>query len=471
VGLGDEKLWLCPSINDSANDISGNGNNGVYQNGMTTVADTGSGGSFAYDFDGVSDYISIDITSAFTAGGSYSISFWAYDAVGLPYWNAYPSVSGGTRDQFVYIQNTGTRLLAGQANQSVSYQISNSFHTANQWTHVTVTHDSTSGMLTSYKNGVQFASTAQTISSSSPTLAEIGRVAVWNGGAAEYSQSLVDDIRAFGRALTQSEITHLATSRGIEGPAPVGLGDEQLWLCPSINDSANDISGNGNNGVYQNGMGTVADTSNGGSLAYDFDGTGDYISNSSLDLRNLSAFSYSAWIYDTKSTNSGSTMFSFGKYGSVSYPDDIFFFQSSLLQLQVNNGQDGSASVSTGSFKNSWHHVAVVFDGAGSGNSGRLRLFVDGVEVSLTYAYTVPASTSAISPFETRIGSYTGFPNTTYFQGKQDDVRVYTRAITQAEITHLATSRGIEGSPSTPTTHYNPFKSHAFNNDYTRRIR
>ena len=27
---------------------------------------------------------------------------------------------------------------------------------------------------------------------------------------------------------------------------PTGLGDELLWLCPSLDDSPNDLSGNGN---------------------------------------------------------------------------------------------------------------------------------------------------------------------------------------------------------------------------------
>ena len=224
-----------------------------------------------------------------------------------------------------------------------------------------------------------------------------------------------------------------------------GLGGEVMWLCPSLDDSPNDLSGNGNNGTYENGISTVADSdpTYGGSRAYSFDGANDYISNSSLDLRNLPAMSWSAWIYDTKSTSPISAMFSFGKSGTSSYPDDIHFFQKGSVEVQLNNGQDGSAFSLNSSWKNSWHHFAVVFDGAGSGNSGRLRLFVDGLPEGMTYAYTVPATTSAISPFETFIGAYTGLPSVSYFQGRQDDVRVYNRAITQSEITLLASTRGF----------------------------
>ena len=64
--------------------------------------------------------------------------------------------------------------------------------------------------------------------------------------------------------------------------AIVGLGGEKLWLCPSLNDNPHDISGNGNNGTYNGGMGTVADTSNGGTRAYSFDGVNDEIPTGTL---------------------------------------------------------------------------------------------------------------------------------------------------------------------------------------------
>ena len=61
IGLGDEQLWLCPTLDNATpfNDQSGQGNNGTAQGGLSTVADTGSGGAYCYDFDGVDDYIDI----------------------------------------------------------------------------------------------------------------------------------------------------------------------------------------------------------------------------------------------------------------------------------------------------------------------------------------------------------------------------------------------------------------------------
>ena len=56
TGLGDEKLWLCPTLNNVTpfNDLSVQGNHGTAVGGLSTVADSDPtyGGSRAYDFDG-----------------------------------------------------------------------------------------------------------------------------------------------------------------------------------------------------------------------------------------------------------------------------------------------------------------------------------------------------------------------------------------------------------------------------------
>ena len=250
----------------------------------------------------------------------------------------------------------------------------------------------------------------------------------------------------------------------------VGLGGEQLWLSPTVANNVNpfdDQSGQGNNGTAQGGLSTVADTSNGGSFAYDFDGTNDYISNSSLDLRNLPAMSWSAWVKDDK-TSGLSSFFSHGLNGQ--YSNDTYFFQSAgNNRFQVNQSGDGSGSA-TSPTSSTWNHLAVVFDGSGAANSNRLRYFANGVEVALSYDYTVPATTGNPSSSSTRIGDYVSAPGSNLFVGRQDDIRAYNRVLTQSEITHLATSRGVLGPPG-GATHYNPFKSHAFINDFQQRLR
>jgi hypothetical protein len=459
VGLGDEQLWLCPSINDSANDISGSGNDGTYQGGMGTVL---SDGKLAYDFDGVDDYIDGSLSTAL--GSSVSSSCWIKFDAAPAATETFISNDGFTTDGWL-VQRLATSpaKLRYAEDASVSSFCDNSYLNSTGWRHIVSVRDGSTVSL--YIDGVQLAVTNSSITGAiAKTAFNIGRRL---DSASQYSACVMDDIRLYDRTLTQAEITHLASSRGIEGPPPVGLGDEQLWLCPSLNDSPNDISGSGNDGTYNGGMGTVADVSNGGSRCYSFDGTNDYISNSSLDLRNLPAMSWSAWVLDYK-TSGVSSFFSHGISG-VFTNDTIFYQSSGNNSFQINQSADGGGYTSKPT-AGTWHHLVCVFDGSGATDSDRLRYFLDGVEVGLVYNYTVPALTGNPSSSSTMIGNYVCAP-TNFFPGKQDDIRVYTRVLTQAEITHLATSRGIEGSPSTPTAQYNAFATHAFKQLFQTRLR
>jgi hypothetical protein len=71
---------------------------------------------------------------------------------------------------------------------------------------------------------------------------------------------------------------------------------------------------------------------------------------------------------------------------------------------------------------NSWTHLAATYDGA------MVRLYVNGVQVS-SHAQTGAISSSA-NPVQ--IGGDTIYGQ--YFQGRIDEVRIYNRALSQAEI-------------------------------------
>lgn len=73
--------------------------------------------------------------------------------------------------------------------------------------------------------------------------------------------------------------------------------------------------------------------------------------------------------------------------------------------------------ISTGA----WHHVVLVFDGTQSGNSNRLKVFVNGSQRTLTFSGTIP-STTANTP-ELVIGIDTPSP-AYFFDGLIDEVRV-----------------------------------------------
>ena len=239
----------------------------------------------------------------------------------------------------------------------------------------------------------------------------------------------------------------------------VGLGGEQLWLSPTVANNVNpfdDQSGQGNNGT-NNGSTVVSDSSSGGSYAYDFDGTNDYIDFGSV-LTGTGDFTVSAWF----STDSTSYSYIYGKGLEASAADGIGIAQQGSFYGAIGDGSGRTVLANSGSVSvSTWYHYSVTFD-----RDGLATKYVNGVSIGTDDISARAGDIGSDTDYIGRFGSQSGG----FFDGKIDDVRAYNRLLTQAEITHLATSRGVLGPPG-GATHYNPFKSHTFTNDFQQRLR
>jgi len=279
-----------------------------------------------------------------------------------------------------------------------------------------------------------------------------------------------DDIRAYDRVLTQSEITHLATSRGIEGPAPVGLGGETCWICPTLTqDSTQDITGSGLAITTTGSVTVTTDTGAGGTHANFCQGNGTNSAGHEVIIDNFGntyaeATSVSWWSRRT----AGGSVTEMGM-DTDEWPNATsgrFFYQ---CWYGTDRGYMYNTSGGTNGWINetesnaTWKHHVMVREGVG----GKNRLYINGVLDTEEYDDGGVETTGKDLYFGAGGGSSSDC------ELYMDDMRTYGRVLTQAEITYLATSRGIEGSPSTPPTtgFYNPFINKIFNNDYTRRIR
>ena len=175
----------------------------------------------------------------------------------------------------------------------------------------------------------------------------------------------------------------------------------------------------------------VFGTASGGVI--NLNGTNQYVSISGLAtyLNNKTNFSYSSWVKSTNPSNMG-TIFSFGNNGNYSN-DIMFFFNSNQINLQVNNGADGSAVLNFTS--TSWNHISVVYDGVQTGNANRLKLYINGVLQTLTFgSYNVPSSTSNTSMTNAGIGGYSTGSWNNLLNGSVASSMLYTKSLTDAEV-------------------------------------
>ena len=223
---------------------------------------------------------------------------------------------------------------------------------------------------------------------------------------------------------------------------PTGLGDELLWLCPSLDDSPNDLSGNGNNGTYVNGISTVVDSdpTYGGSRAYNFDGTNDYIRVPKANFAFLvetNSFSQSVWVKTDGST--GQRTFIGGKIdgtkkGTALYQDTPGTFKA--VRAKGSAGYSPNTASSTAVPASQWTHYAWALDNTTS------TLYMDGVQIFQDTGTFV--TTTGPLDDDILVGCYSSYSALySFFSGLIDDVRIFDRAITQAEVTLLASTRGF----------------------------
>lgn len=140
----------------------------------------------------------------------------------------------------------------------------------------------------------------------------------------------------------------------------------------------------------------------------DLDGSDDRVSFGDVTaLNSASSATISVW---AKQDTIDQRRFLFGKdsvgstaaIGLQTYDDGNAYWYT-------NNGSSayGYWNYSNNVTAGTWHHWCFVFDGAGSGNSGRAKLYIDGTAITLTYAGTIPSAFADMSSDDFYLGDNT----------------------------------------------------------------
>lgn len=416
------KGWY--SFNGSANDISGNGNNGTVFGASLTTDRFGNSNS-AYNFNGINNYISAPQTL-----NSYAISFWYFTSVN-------PNTTGaGQYFDFYnyensYCQKINDIIYVRKQNPSDPSLEVITTYTPDliNWHHVVVNYNSVSSTLDVYVDNVnQYSSVLATgggyNSIENNDVLYLGAKALSN---TNYLNGKLDDIGIWDRVLNPSEIDGLFNACSINlSQGLVGKYD--------FNGSANDISGNGNNGVVNNATLTTdrfGNTNN----AFDFNGTNDNIFVQNINQSYFSNdFTISAWVYFRNYNNSYpqivwgmNNYLSFSGCGQVyssNYREKVGFYTTSATSIQQPFGNFISQDTVR---KNEWHHVLVSKQGT------LINMYLDNI-------ITISSNSYQNLPLISGNGLYFGnYPTQALsgLDGKIDDIIIYNRGLDVCEIDSL----------------------------------
>ena len=420
-------------FNGNANDLSGNGNNGIVHGAMLTTDRLGNTNS-AYSFDGISNYV--EITNTFFNNGwlNYTISGWFSSA----------NVSDSSQDLCSTIPISGVVLGLNKdyAPNRLSFSV-NSNPVNPTWDIISITASTTViqnnqwYFFTFIKNGdnykfyVNGSLEIDTVGAISPISYLCGmNIGIQYSAIEGYNNGFdgkLDDYRIYNRVLNSTEITSLYNE-----------GNLSTCLVASypFNGNANDVSGNGNNGTV-NGATLTTDRFGNPNSAYLFNGTNDYIQISNTFFDNgWTNYTISGWM---NSTNVG------GTNGHVLCNTNPVW--GVWLGLNHNLAPPNTMTCNVNSYANnpSWDILSVVpsttvfqnnqwyfYSFVKNGNN--YKLYINGnLEVD---------TVGAISPISYLCGMYLGisldnglFVNA--FNGKLDDYRFFNCALNQAEITSL----------------------------------
>ena len=161
--------------------------------------------------------------------------------------------------------------------------------------------------------------------------------------------------------------------------------------------------------------------------ALSFDGVGSRVTASTVTLG--PSFTLMAWVFNPTAAPYETIM-------TVGGSRDFFLGNGVIGFYDGSTERTFGGAIST----NTWHHVALVHDGA------TLRAYLDGTPQGTEQAVSLPAITGVL-----QIGAWiVGASNGDFFGGRIDEVRVSNRALSQAEVQQVMNTP--VGTPPTDTT-------------------
>lgn len=432
----------CASLTDSPEDVYGR-NDGTYQGGLATIADTDAGGSRAYDFSPAgTQRIALGDIDALDGIDRISVSGWMKN---IDY-----TAAGGLFTKGAYF-NTGASFYLGYVHPNGRFgwsvkQTYNWEHSVvyleSEWQHIVWTYDKVAGEAYLYSNGVQIDSGLLGGSYITIPATTNGCYIGGNAGGSTYLKALVDDVAVWDRILTAGERAQLYNAhagRGIEYDPPLSqrqVRDTRLRLTGQTEYS--DRSNYRQLGVSPDGNVSVVDG------MFNVTGTeGDEIHcpyHSSLGM--ISEFSVSCFVRIETHENFA-CLVAHGDTSAANASWMLRVWSDQKISFYVrdsSNIETISAYSATPMTVGVIYHVVAVF------NTDTAVVYLDGV-AGPTATFTGGRTGIRAITEPIRIGRDANYVGARIFNGQLDGITLIARALSAGEVMLLYNRRVVDYEP------------------------
>jgi hypothetical protein len=414
-------------------------------------------------FDGIDDFINVNDSTSLKPN-NFTISCWIKlnnNVTGSSVKAIISKVSSNQGYQLIVLGSS----IAGQNNElrfdygdGASYLAldTNESLTPNIWYHVSATLQGNNGELFVNNISKGIKSIAGNISYGTQSLKFGDGFDITNR---DFDGS-IDDIRIYNKALSPSEISFIYNGSGLDpgtsnlvshwtlddvATGLVGHWEMEDKEIGHVAGRAQDETLNANHGSFTNFANlTTAFTSDTSPKSFSpnqsliFDGVNDYVEFGSSCLDNRTQITVCFWARPRTTTSR----------------IEVAQGTNSTTRTGYGLAEDGNAYIlpaSTSAYGYcNWSSIGItqfihycgVFNGLGSNNAQRAKIFLNGSEKSLSFIGTIPTSIGAFTE-PMRLGVRAGL--SAFSNGLIDDVRIYDDVLTPAEITYLF-SGGTSGT-------------------------
>lgn len=386
----------------------------------------------AYSFDGINDYISVNSNTNINPSGDYTVSFWIYPT-------AWPTNTGpfsigdsaaGANGLSMYVTGAGGNTNAIGSRDATSWEnwVTATGYTPplNQWSYVTITNDGSNFIF--YIDGVQkgIDTSAAYINWASANWQDkslyIGARKAQLGTYDKYLNGKIDEFIMYDKALSATDVETLY-ARSNSGNAYCEVEAPPASACPSdliayykFDEGSGSVAADSTDNGYD---GTI----NGATWTAGKVGTGalNFVAGNEVDtgeVINYNQFTISFWAKPNLVGPNYAYTINTGSGAGDYHP---------LISVGLSPPEPtyGGSIVSIGyPSNNEWYYFTVTYDGTTE------NLYLND-QLILSGAYTVPPAVNKILS----IGGLANWgPAGEEYRGVMDEVAVYNRALTQAEV-------------------------------------